>query len=263
MLRITRVEDEPFFLLPHKTSGPKGKVRRNHLPFYHAYATGLPDTVDALVFTSDLQGREAGRQNRLLGVPVAEALNTMIRNQEIPQPGGVCLCGDLYDYPDCHKLGGTGTVDEVYEAFAKVAPEIFGVMGNHDQLAEPDTLAANVHILDGDLRSVDKLTVGGVSGIVGNPSRNQRRTEADFLAAVEKVTRENPELLLLHQGPADEDRGRRGVPDVALSLATGYKGLTVFGHTRWQWPWLMTLGAGQVMNVDGRVVVLLKESINE
>jgi hypothetical protein len=101
--------------------------------------------------------------------------------------------------------------------------------------------------------------VGGVSGIVGNPSWNQRRTEADFLSAVEKVTRRRPDLLLLHQGPADEERGRRGDPDVALSLATGYEGLTVFGHTRWQWPWLMTLGAGQVMNVDGRVVVVLAE----
>lgn len=87
MLHITRVEDAPFFLLPHRTSGPKGKVRRNHLPFYRAYATGLPHTVKALIFTSDLQGRKAGRQNRLLGVPVAEALNAMIQNQEIPQTG--------------------------------------------------------------------------------------------------------------------------------------------------------------------------------
>ena len=122
MLRITRVEDEPFFLLPHRTSGPKGKIRHNRLPFYRAYATGLPDIVDELVFTSDLQGRETGRQNRLLGVPVAEALSAMIEKQEIPQPAGVFLCGDLYDYPDCHKLGGTGPVDEVYEGFSKVGP---------------------------------------------------------------------------------------------------------------------------------------------
>jgi len=259
MLRITWIEDEPFYSLPHRTSGPKGKVRRHRLPFYRAYASGLPESVEALVFTSDLQGREAGGQNRLLGVPVAEALSNLIQKQAIPVPAAVCLCGDLYDYPDCHKLGGTGPVDDVYDALSPVAPQVLGVMGNHDQLAHPDKLPSNVHILDGDVRSVATLTVGGVSGIVGNPRRNQRRTEGDFLATVEKVTRRQPSLLLLHQGPSDEERGHHGDPDLALSLATGYKGLTVFGHTRWQWPWLLTLGDGQVMNVDGRVVVVLKE----
>lgn len=259
MLRIARIEDEPFHSLPHRTSGPKGKVRRNLLPFYRAYATGLPESVEALVFTSDLQGREAGGQNRLLGVPVAEALGNLVQQQAIPAPAAVCLCGDLYDYPDCHKLGGTGPVDEVYDAFSKIAPEVVGVMGNHDQLTFPDNLASNVHVLDGDLRVMDGLIVGGISGIVGNPRRNQRRTEGEFLAEVEKVTSQQPDLLLLHQGPSDEERGRRGDPDLALSLATGYNGLTVVGHTRWHWPWLVALGSGQVMNVDGRVVVILNE----
>lgn len=117
------------------------------------------------------------------------------------------MCGDLYDYPDCHKLGGTGPVDGVYKASSHVAPEVFGVIGKHDQLAQPEALPANVHILDGDFRSVDKLTVGGVSGIIGNPRRNQWRIEADFLAAAEKVARRWPKVLLFHQGPADEECG--------------------------------------------------------
>jgi hypothetical protein len=44
-----------------------------------------------------------------------------------------------------------------------------------------------------------------------------------------------------------------------LSLETGFQGLTVFGHTRWEWPWLIPLGEGQALNVDGRVVVVLPE----
>jgi len=259
MLRITRIEDEPFYLLPHRTSGPKGKIRRNRLPFYRAYATGLPDTMEALVFTSDLQGREVGGKNRLLGVPVAEALNTMILNNAFPRPSGMFLCGDLYDYPDCHKLGGTGPVDEVYEAFSEIVPQVLGVMGNHDELERQPGLPPNVGILDGDITTVEELTVGGVSGIVGNPRRHQRRTEEDFLAEVEKVTTRKPDLLLLHQGPEDSECGRRGDPDVALSLATGYAGLTVFGHTRWNWPWLITMGNGQALNVDGRVVVVMRD----
>ena len=40
MLRITRIDPEPFFTLPHRTNGPTGMPLHNRLPFYRAYATG-------------------------------------------------------------------------------------------------------------------------------------------------------------------------------------------------------------------------------
>ena len=70
---------------------------------------------------------------------------------------------------------------------------------------------------------------------------------------MESVTTRHPHIILLHQGPEDAERHRRGDPGVTLSLATGYAGLTVFGHSHWDWPWLI-----QALNVDGRVVVLLR-----
>ena len=73
---------------------------------------------------------------------------------------------------------------------------------------------------------------------------------------MESVTTRHPHIILLHQGPEDAERHRRGDPGVTLSLATGYAGLTVFGHSHWDWPWLISLGDGQALNVDGRVVVL-------
>ena len=259
MLRITRAEQTPFHTLPHRTSGPKGGPIRNWLPFHRAYATGLPVGMEAIVLTSDLQGRENGGQNRLLGEPVAETLSALSKKNIIPPLDAVMLCGDLFDYPDCHKRGGTGPVDEVFQAFSRIAPQVIGVHGNHDTLANPEALPGNVRVLDGQIAQLDGLVVGGVSGIVGNPQRNQRRTEDDFLAVMESVTAKNPDCLLLHQGPDDPDRGgRRGDPGIALSLITGFGGLTVFGHTRWDWPWLMPLGAGQVLNVDARVVVVLR-----
>ena len=261
MLRITRIDPEPFFSLPHRTSGPAGAPLHNRLPFYRAYATGLPDHVKGIVLTSDLQGREAGGQNRLLGVSVAEALVGLSREGLIPAPDAVFLCGDLYDYPDCHKRGGTGPVDEVLQAFSVMVPEVVGVLGNHDQMEYPEALPDNTTVLDGEVvGGLGNLNIGGVSGIVGNPNRNQRRTEDDFLAALESVTDQAPDILLLHQGPTDPERAaRRGDPGVALSLETGFQGLTVFGHTRWDWPWLISLGEGQALNVDGRVVVVLPE----
>src|SRR5690554_1333593 len=143
MPSITRIDPEPFFTLPHRTSGPAGAPLHNRLPFYRAYATGLPSHAKSLVLTSDLQGREAGGQNRLLGVPVAEALSALSREGVIPAPDAVFLCGDLYDYPDCHKRGGTGPVDEVFQAFSAMTPEVVGVLGNHDQMEYPEALPDN------------------------------------------------------------------------------------------------------------------------
>lgn len=258
MVSIIRVEQAPFHELPHRTSGPSGKPLRNRLPFHRAWATGLPDGLDALIFTSDLQGREGGGANRLMGVPVAEALTALVAKGTIPQPQAAFLCGDLYDYPDCHKRGGTGPVDDVYEAFAQLAPQVLAVHGNHDELAEPKALPKHFQILDGQVRNTAGLRVGGVSGIIGNPRRHQRRDEEAFLEVMESVTARRPHIILLHQGPEDAERRRRGDPGVTLSLETGYTGLTVFGHTHWDWPWLISLGAGQALNVDGRVVVLLR-----
>ena len=261
MPSITRIDPEPFFSLPHRTSGPAGAPLHNRLPFYRAYATGLPGHAKGIVLTSDLQGREAGEQNRLLGVPVAEALVGLSRDGAIPAPDAVFLCGDLYDYPDCHKRGGTGPIDEVFQAFSTITHKVVSVLGNHDKIEHPEALPDNTTLLDGEVvRVLGNLNVAGVSGIVGNPNRNQRRTEDDFLVTLELVTDQAPDILLLHQGPTDPERAdRRGDPGVALSLETGFGGLTVFGHTRWDWPWLIPLGEGQALNVDGRVVVVLPE----
>ncbi|MGM0769945.1 MAG: hypothetical protein ACQEV6_18190 [Pseudomonadota bacterium] len=145
MPNITWIDPEPFFTMPHRTSGPAGVPLHDRLPFYRAYATGLPGHVKGIVLTSDLQGREAGGQNRLLGAPVAEALVALSRDGVIPAPDAVFLCDDLYDYPDCHKRGGTGPVDEVFLAFSAMAPEVVGVLGNHDQVAYPGALPDNTN----------------------------------------------------------------------------------------------------------------------
>ena len=263
MLRITRVEERPLHTRLYRTSGPSGTPLRNRLPLHRAWASGLPDGVDALVFTSDLQGREEGSANRLMGVSVAESLAVLVEQGAIPQPQMIFLCGDLYDYPDCHKRGGTGPVDEVYVAFSRIAPQVLGVHGNHDELVEPDALPDNVQILDGQVRTVSGLRVGGVSGIIGSPRRHQRRDEDAFLAILDQVSAKRPQVLLLHQGPEDPEHHCRGDPGVTLSLETGFTGLTVFGHTHWDWPWLIDLGSGQALNVDGRVLIVLRNQSHD
>ena len=142
MLRITRIESEPFHTLSYRTAGPKGKSIRAHLPFYRAEADGLPSSVKALVLTSDLQGRETGPQNQLLGYALADELVALHNKGIIPRPNLIALCGDLYEYPDCHKRGGTGPVDEVFCALSNACDRVVGVLGNHDELARRDTVNA-------------------------------------------------------------------------------------------------------------------------
>ena len=179
MVTIVRVEQAPFHELPHRTSGPSGKPLRHRLPFHRAWATGLPDGVDALIVTSDLQGREDGGANRLMGVPVAETLMALVGEGTIPQPQAAFLCGDLYDYPDCHKRGGTGPVDEVYEAFAGLTPQVLAVHGNHDELAEPEALPTTVQLLDGgfatqpDCALVASAASSGTPGVTSGGMRRR------------------------------------------------------------------------------------------
>ncbi|WP_097462245.1 metallophosphoesterase family protein [Mangrovitalea sediminis] len=256
MIRLTDIEERPFETLSYRTSGPKGRILRRTLPIFRARGRGLPTDVGCAVLASDLQGREIGGQQRLLGEVLAQYLAYLQRVGDIPPIGIAALCGDLYDYPDCHKRGGTGDVDAVWHAFAAVARHVVGVLGNHDSLNQPSELPDNVHLLDGDLVGVEGIRVGGVSGIVGDPRRNQRKALPDYLQMLDGVTQKQPDLLLLHQGPDAPDTSRRGDPMVRLALEAGYSGLTVFGHAYWADPFVIALGEGQALNVDSRVVLV-------
>ena len=96
---------------------------------------------------------------------------------------------------------------------------------------------------------------GGVGGIVGNPRKAQRRPEWDFYEAIEARLQARSEVLLLHQGPSvpPEVRGHDGVRELLEGRRRPL--LTVCGHVHTETA-LAPLGAGQVLNVDGRVVVL-------
>lgn len=67
-------------------------------------------------------------------------------------------------------------MDAVFHGFSAIAPQVVGVLGNHYELGKPRQLPRNVHVLDGQIKTVGSLRVGGVSGIIGNPGRHQRRT---------------------------------------------------------------------------------------
>ena len=252
-LRIMRIQPWPHHLA-YRTSRKEGQSPINYLPFYRAKVEGLASEQGAVVLTSDLQGREQAPGQRLLGEALAEELQLLQAVGELGPIRLIVLAGDLYDYPDLRKPGGTGAVDAVWHALAELAP-IVGVMGNHDILDEPNHLPTSSRILDGSVTETAGFRIGGVGGIVGDAKRNQRKSEQAFIQALDQSIAGSPHLLVLHQGPDDPVNGQRGYPVVRSLLESRFRSLTVFGHRHWEDPFLVECGHGQAINVDGRVVV--------
>ena len=243
-----------------------GAPTRATLRVLEGVMEGLPEGVEAIAMTSDLQGCDTAQapvsMRRLLGCVVAEALGRMCEEDGLdPLTLGVVLAGDLYAPPDLKRRGGLGDVDGVWSSFGERFRWVVGVAGNHDQFHGRTSVlgafsnAERVHPLDGDRVSVDGVTVAGISGVLGRSHKPWRMAPKRWAGLLERLLRRpHPELLVLHEGP--EVAGRTGSPVVREALeATRARPLVVFGHSYWPEP-VAELGNGvQVINVDSRVVV--------
>jgi hypothetical protein len=237
------------------------------LPVLEGTVDALPDGVEALVVTSDLQGVELTRRPdatpRLLGEVVAERLAEHAAEGLLPPADriGVILAGDLYGQPE--RRGGLGDVREVWQAFARRFRWVAGVAGNHDHFGDPGAQARfgredRIHLLDEDAAQLDGLVVAGVGGIIGDPKRPFRRAEGDFLLATVNVLDLDPDLLVLHEGPDVPRTYPEQVGNAQVRAAIGDRLglLVVCGHRYWPEPLAQLPHGPQVLNVDHRVVVL-------
>lgn len=235
------------------------------LPIAVLPTEGLPPELSGIVLTADLQGiatLPSTGVSCLLGVALVEHLEQLADEGTIPHPCdmGAILAGDLYSDPRANRRGATGDVVPVWEAFARRFLWLTGVAGNHDVL-EGRTfrrLAAwrEVGYLDGDVFDAPGLRVGGVSGIVGRNGKHMRKPMPSYLGAIHRVLDLEPEILVLHDGPAGPHRGQRGQPEVTELLERRSPPLTVRGHAHWNDPF-WEHGAGTVINVDARAIVLV------
>ena len=258
-MKILNIEDAPFHQIPYRSSGPRGRVRHRRLLFQRVFVDQLAEGVSAIAVTSDLQGREFSERNRLLGEVVSEELRLLCDLGEIPSVDGIVMAGDLYDFPECNKLGGTGDVTSVWNAFAADFREVVGVHGNHDIIDEGQ-LDPKVTVLDGKVSSRMGLTVGGVSGIIGRADRNQRKSESEFSSALMRALKMELDVIVLHQGPDDPTTGKNGERLVRELLEKNGSSLVIFGHCHWEDPYA-EIGEHQVLNVDGRVMLLVEEGV--
>ena len=260
MLSVVHIESEPMTKLRFFNAKRGGGREIASLDVSQATVECLPADLDALVAAADLQGiipdTEAGGVSLLLGVAVAETLEEMASEGLVPPCSrtGVLLAGDLFSVPEANRRGGYGDVSAVWRAFSDRFAFVAGVAGNHDDVRK--VRGANQYVLDMEVRALHGIRIGGVGLIGGNPAKPGRRAENEQLEHIDLLTSEPLDVLVVHEGPKGED-GQLGHPRIAeLVVARGVP-LTICGHVHWREP-LWRHPRGQVLNVDGRVVVLTR-----
>lgn len=269
-MKIDEILPEPVGIIPFLNAGKgPGSFYEDQIPVHLARSRQLPDGLSALVVTADLQGRErfhesGGRPIRLLGEVVPQRLiDEVLPNLGHSDPSnvGVILAGDFYTVPALDKRGGTGDVTSVWNAFGRDFAWVAGVAGNHDLFGpnretRPSAFASHMHFLDEDIRTIDGLTLAGLGGIIGNPTKPQRRTEERYLAALSQLLAARPHVLILHDGPEGTEQGQPGNSRMNELLVMEPPGLVIRGHAHWSEPFSTTGTGLQILNVDARIVII-------
>ncbi len=270
MIRITEIEEHPIGYFPYLNAGggKLGKILNRNLPIYKAYVEELPDGLDAVLVTSDLQGnvRDDEYGIQLLGEVLPEFLSEWLYDTlELDSRNmGAMLCGDMFAV--LHKRGGLGDVRPVWWAFRDHFKWVAGVAGNHDDFGTFQEKMyfslkeKGIHFLERGEKELDGIRVGGVSGIVGSKKRKNRVPESDFLDYIFNRLANEPDVLLLHEGPGFFERGLGGNHEVREILEMSNEPtLVCCGHCHW-WKHLVELENGtQILNADAKVFVLVEK----
>lgn len=267
-MHIVSPPSEPHWQIPFLNAGKgQGGYYREMLPIHTAQVDELPEELDAIVVTADLQGRETfdssrGQPLKLLG----EVLPDLLEAKLLPELGfdsqrcGAILAGDFYTVPLLDQRGGTGDVSPVWQAFGRCFQWAVGVAGNHDlfgdKLHPSSRIANNVHVLDDDEAILSGLHIAGIGGIIGDPRRKQRKSDQQYRDCLQRRIHDQLDLLILHDGPDVPEQGLKGSPLVRLVLELLPPPLIIRGHCHWPTPLAQLPGGTQVLNVDGRVVIL-------
>lgn len=268
-MRIVTIDTAPFDELAYRLVRQDRAVVWERLPLLFATVDEMPNGIDAIIATSDLQGRTANHENRpgrLLGEAVAEhcALLGLIGSLPPPDRTGIVLAGDFYSREHLDRRGGSGDVRDVWSAFARHFRWVAGVAGNHDGFSERGPSVPEFRrfveqprtfFLDAVTVDLDGLRIAGISGVVGNSRKPFRRSEEQFVAEVDRLIAADPDLLIMHDGPEGGPE-QRGWPAITRALERCHPTILIRGHAHWDLPLATLTNGSQVLNVDARVVVM-------
>jgi len=262
-MRIVSIASQPFEEIPYYHARRGGGKEFGRLPVFEGWANSrLDDEVEVLVIAGDLQGIDS--QGRLLGVGLADEIRAMCDIGLLVPANrvAVLLTGDLYADPNAQIRGATGDVGEVFRCMADNFRWVAGVLGNHDLVEAIDN--PNVFILDGGkCVEVCGLKIAGIGGVIGkNPNKPGRHSIDEYRRAMNLAMGSAPDVLILHEGPAISESGLPGSNYVTeLLVAADRKPLVFCGHCGWpNSPMASLPGGQQIVNFDGRAVILRKSS---
>jgi hypothetical protein len=271
-MKILQLDTKPAVTFPYHHAGtlrdPWGNpgVMRYDMPVFWGETDYLPDGLDALLLTSDLQGlvTEPGGA-RLVGEVLPEFLAFYL-NLEHPgiRPGktGVVLAGDFFARLD--QRGGLGDVRPVWRAFRQHFRWVAGVGGNHDDFGENlDALATfrrepGMFYFENEEKTLDGLRIGGISGVIAANEKHKhlRLSEAAFAEAVNRRLGSRPDIVLLHQNPYHAESPHKGGRVISEALGRAPGQLLVCGHAIWREALVELPNGAQVLNTGERVVLL-------
>lgn len=260
-MQISQLDTHSFHVLPY-VAGLDCSSKQS-LPFHRARIRGLPDALDAIIATSDLQGIGAlAPQSKcavLLGELLAFEIARLRNRGTLPNRDrtALVLAGDL------HPRADEMDVTQIWLALGEECRWVAGVAGNHDLLnscATADAARKVLHppdfcFLDGDVASIDGLTIGGMSGAVCGHGI-WAREERDFAALLSQLASHSPDLLVSHDGPNVAGTDLAGWPCLRRALENAPPTLLIRGHDHWQSPFAYLSNGTQVLNAESRVVVL-------
>lgn len=270
-VRLLQLESRAFHHQPYLCAASGGGTESVSLPFLMGSVEGLSDGLEALVLTSDLQGVAPSWRNdgavALLGEVVVDVLEELSDSGQIPAlwECGAILAGDLFSSMDARKRGASGDVRSVWNRFAESFRWVAGSPGNHDRFGtakERLRLSGqpNVHLLDGDVTEVDGLRIAGVGGITAPEHKlhkGGRRLLEEQVSLLRQAASAEPDLLVMHEGPAGTKPGQRGNEVITGVLSERPPPLVVCGHVHWESA-VSPIAAGHIVNVDARVAVLTR-----
>lgn len=263
-LHITEIEKEPiekisFLTIPQNSLDPS----EYSLPIYKGKIKGLPENINGIVVTSDLQGVVIQNdENILLGEILADNLKLIFEiyfpkiniNRTI-----AFLCGDLY--ADLIKRGQSGSPTKVWEKFASVFGQTIGITGNHDKFNNIEDLykIKNAKLLVNEIFEIEGLKIAGLSGIIGRPDKNFRLQETNYLKSLSNLLSKKPNILLTHLSPQISDENLQGDENITKILENGNTTTLFCGHSHWEYNKAFDMkNETQILNADKKVFILTK-----
>ncbi len=272
MLKIISIQENaianfPFLMVlqgGERSEEGKRKVAEVLLEIQKGYIEGLPEKIDALIVTSDLQGGIIeNEKSYLLGEKLPDFLASLL-TEKFPTLDKakimVILCGDLYATLD--KRGGLGDVKNVWRKFKEHFANVVGVAGNHDDFGEQQQFESfkrekGIVFLQKETKKVENIEISGISGIIGQSDKPNRVEKSNYLAILKKILLKQTDVVLLHQSPDYPNKSLDGEPEIRKVIENSPKNLIFCGHRNWNIPLVEFQNGSQVMNVDKRVVILL------